>query len=212
MVRKECFQKIAFFPLDMPYACDWYLWCVFALQYNVAYFSEPMVGFRVHQDSLTTSFNRDEAPICIVDELKVLCRVCHQAELAGAYSLRDACHESIASHAARALRSGLKEGSKTGLSQAGFEELLRQGVEDPKEEEDLRARVYTALGDEQCRRGEYRQAERSYRLGLGLRPWRLKTWIKYFLVRTGSIGVGIRRLLSAKAEDRETPEREADTI
>jgi glycosyltransferase involved in cell wall biosynthesis len=30
MVRKECYE-IELFPLDMPYAGDWYLWCLFAL-------------------------------------------------------------------------------------------------------------------------------------------------------------------------------------
>ncbi len=48
MVRRECYEKVSFFPLDMPWCGDWYLWCVFALHYDVAYFAEPMVCYRKH--------------------------------------------------------------------------------------------------------------------------------------------------------------------
>src|SRR5688572_8994109 len=42
LVRRECYEQLGGFPLDMPWAGDWYLWCLFALYYDVAYFAEAM--------------------------------------------------------------------------------------------------------------------------------------------------------------------------
>lgn len=195
MVRKECFDKVGLFPLDMPYACDWYLWCVLALNYQVAYLPEPMVFVRIHEESLTTAFNREGNPICTLDELNFLWRIARQAELAGVISHRHAFNTSIASRAARALKSGPAGGPRPGLSEADFELLLQRNMKDSKDEEDIRARVHMAVGDEQFWDGEYRKAAQAYWLALRLRPWWLRIWTKYLLLRTGGVGVWIRRFL-----------------
>ncbi len=195
MVRKECYDKVTLFPLDMPHACDWYLWCVLALHYQVAYLSEPMVCFRLHEESLATLLSREDARIFVADELRVLWRVGRQAELAGVPSLRGACKASIASRAAQALKSGLVGGTRPGLSEADFEAILRHHVGDLREEEEIRALVHIGLGDEQYWDGEYSKAARSYWLGLRLRPWWLKSWAKYLLVRMGGVGIAMRQLL-----------------
>src|SRR5262249_48829682 len=75
LVRKECYDKIATIPLDLPFASDWYMWCVIAMYYDVAYFAEPMVYFREHEASLTSSFTRGVDPVGIRDEVNVLFRV-----------------------------------------------------------------------------------------------------------------------------------------
>jgi hypothetical protein len=194
MVRRECYDRVGLFPLDMPHAGDWYLWCLLALQHRVAYFSEPMVSCRVHDQSLTSLLNRGDTAVCVVDELNVLWRVRHQAELAGISSLHGACNRSIAYRAARALDCGPTGGERPGLSVADFEAILQSHVTDATDEEDIRALIYTGLGDEQYWQGEYRKAARSYQLGLKLRPWRLKTWAKYMLMGTGAFGTSVRRL------------------
>jgi glycosyltransferase involved in cell wall biosynthesis len=56
LVRKECYERVGVFPLDLPFAGDWYLWCAFALHYDVAYFAEPMVNYREHTESMTGQF------------------------------------------------------------------------------------------------------------------------------------------------------------
>jgi glycosyltransferase involved in cell wall biosynthesis len=195
MVRRECYDKVGLFPLDMPHAGDWYLWCVLALHGRVAYFSEPMVLCRVHDQSLTNALNREEAAICLIDELNVLWRVRQQAELAGIFSLRSTCNQSLGRRAARALHSGPAGGEYPGLSRTDFEAILKSHVTDANDEEDIRALVYTSLGDEQYWHGEYREAARSYWLGLKLRPRRLKTWTKYALLGTGGFGFFIRRFV-----------------
>jgi glycosyltransferase involved in cell wall biosynthesis len=199
MARKECYDNIGLFPVDLPFACDWYLWCVFALHYHVAYFAEPMVCCRIHEESLTTSFYRGSAPVCIVDELNVIWRVARRAELSALPRFKSACHASLAKRTARALNTGNTRDARPGLNEAEFETLLRKNVSSPADQVDIRARIYEAVGDEHYWAGKYRDATISYRLGIQLRPWQLKTWAKYVLLRMGNIGIGIRQLFSSIA-------------
>ena len=39
MVRKACYEMVGVFAPDMPFAWVWYLWCLLALHYDVAYFA-----------------------------------------------------------------------------------------------------------------------------------------------------------------------------
>jgi glycosyltransferase involved in cell wall biosynthesis len=195
MVRKECYEKLGLFSLEMPYANDWYLWCVLALHYKVAYKPEPMVFVRIHAESLTTAFNQSGSPICIVDELNVLWRVARQAELEGVILDRRAFNTCIAGRAARALKSGPAGDTRPGLSKDEFEVLLRRYVRDSKDEEDIRARVCLALGDEHFWDADYSKAAQTYWLGLKLRPWWIRSWAKYLLLRTGSLGLYVRRFI-----------------
>jgi glycosyltransferase involved in cell wall biosynthesis len=197
MVRKDCYDRNGLFPLDLPYACDWYVWCSLAIRHPVAYISDAMACWRIHEESLSTSFLREDAPVRIVDELTVLSRVAHEAELAGLSSLRPHCNASIANRAVRELRSCAARGSKSSLSMAEFEAIFRRIAKDPQDEADIRARVHIALGDEQYWCGEHIEATKSYLLGLKLRPWSLKSWVKYLLLRMGSGGDGLRRLSSS---------------
>lgn len=193
IVRKDCYENVGLFPLDMPHASDWYMWCILALHNRVAYLSEPMVSYRVHEQSLTTFLHRENAAVCLSDEFNVLWRVRAQAELVDAPPLRGACNASIARRAARALHSAASGGAWPGLSSADFETMLQRHVTDPKDKQDIRARVYASLGDEQFWGGEHSQAAKSYWLGLRLRPWSLKSWTKYILLGTGGFGIWARR-------------------
>lgn len=195
MVRKECYDKVGLFSLEMPYANDWYLWCMLALYYKVAYMPDPMVFLRIHAESLTTAFNQTGAPVCIVDELNVLWRVARQAELESVIFHRHAFNACIASRAAQALKSGPAGGTRPGLSGEEFEALLRRYARDSNDEEDIRARIYFALGDEHFWDAKYSKAAQTYWLGLKLRPWWIRSWVKYLLLRTGGLGLYVRRFI-----------------
>ena len=197
MTRKVCYEQRGLFALDLPHANDWYMWCTLALHYDVAYFAESMACCRVHGESLTAAFNRTDDHVCIADEINVLCSVARQAELAGLPSLRKACNASIASHAVQAMKSSqVGDGTKPGLSESDLDGLLQQETRDVKDEEDLRARLSVAIGDAAFWSGDRMRAIRSYSEVLRLRPWWLKSWAKYLLLRSGSVGVGTRRLLT----------------
>jgi len=195
MARKECYDKYGLFSLEMPHANDWYLWCVLALHYQVAYLSEPMLFVRIHEESLTSEFNQGGNPICSIDELNALWRVARLAEVGGVISDRRAFNSAIATLAAWALKYGPPGGKRPGLAEADFEVLLRSHVRDSKDEEDFRARLFMAIGDEEFWHGHSKEAANSYWQGLRLRPWWWRTWIKYLLLRTGGVGISVRRFL-----------------
>lgn len=202
LVRKECYEKFGLFSFEMPHANDWYLWCLLSLHYQVAYLSEPMVYVRVHEESLTSTFNQGGSPLCVIDELSVLWRVARLAEIAGVISHRRAFNESIATMAARSLTYGARGRSMPGLSKADFEALLRQHVKDSRDEKDIRARVHRVVGDEEFWHGQHKKAEQAYWRALKVRPWWISTWAKYLLLRTGGVGLYIRRFILDLRESR----------
>jgi glycosyltransferase involved in cell wall biosynthesis len=202
MVRKECYEEFGMFSLEMPHANDWYLWCVLALHYQVAYLSEPLVFVRMHEESLTSAFNQGGNPLCVIDELTVLWRVARLAELAGVISHRSDFNASIALMGGRALTYGPRGSARPGLKESDFEALLRQHVKDSKDEQDIRARVHMVVGDEEFWHGQNKKAAQAYWLALKLRPWWMAAWAKYLLLRTGGLGLYIRRFILDTRESR----------
>jgi glycosyltransferase involved in cell wall biosynthesis len=192
-VRKECYPKAGPYQPELPFAADWYICCLIAMNYDVAYLSEPMVRCRFHEDSLTSSYSRDYARICIGDELSVLRRLGHEAELSGSPSLRYACEAALIRRAVRLLGAGLKN-EKPGMSRADFEAILEERITNSEDEDEIRASVYTDLADEQFWEAEYGPAAQFYRLALSARPGRVKTLGKYLLLRTGVVGICVRQI------------------
>jgi hypothetical protein len=289
MMRKSSVEKVGLYPIDIPFACDWYLWCMLAMHDEVAYLAEPMVCCRFHEQSLTTQYSQDHTRICISDELTVLWRVGQQAGLEGNVVIRGACNAAFVLRAYHLLMAGLQNLSP-GMTADQFEEILQKrmqasqatakirtavysslalrvrdllykdslfirnsgelsvlwsllhqadlaGVQElrvaceavflrrsvslltaglhgeapslnPNElqeifrsqshnlesTKEIRATVYSNLGDQLYSHGEYANAAQSYWFGLKARPWRPKTWTKYLLMRTGGIGIRIRQL------------------
>jgi hypothetical protein len=196
MVRKECYDKAFPFSPDFPYACDWYLWNTLALHHRVAYFAEPMLYWRTHDDSLTSQFSRDGGRVFPVDDVGVLWRTGRDAERAGLPGLLELCKRSIAHRAAGMLiAEGRHQG--TGISEAGLERILRDQVQDEAAERDLLARVCTDVGDEQYRVHKHREAAASYRRALRLGRRTARLWIKYVLLKMGAAGTVVRKLAAA---------------
>ena len=79
MVRKASYDRMGMFPLDLPYAGDWYQWCRHAFYGSVAYLAEPMVCYRLHELNMTKDFLQRPAAL-ISDELAVRWRVRRTAE------------------------------------------------------------------------------------------------------------------------------------
>jgi len=63
MVRKRCYDSVSVFPLDLPHTGDWFLWCLFALHYDVAYLAEPMVYYRTHGENMSHVLRRIDGNI-----------------------------------------------------------------------------------------------------------------------------------------------------
>jgi hypothetical protein len=194
MVRKECHRRVNMYALDLPFACDWYLWCTLSLYYDVAYCSEPMACVRVHEESMTSSFSREGARPCIVDELTILWRVAQQAEVAGFPGLRGACEAALVERAVRALEAETSTGTSARLSDDELATILQSLIKTPDDAKEIQARVYVSLADRQYWDGRFAKAAQSYQHALSLRSWRMKTWAKYLLLRMGGAGLRIRQL------------------
>lgn len=205
MVRKECYERFGMFSLEMPHSNDWYLWFLLSLHYQVGYVAEPMIYVRTHQASLTSSFNQGGNPLCVIDELTVLWRAARLAEDAGLVSDRRVFNETIATMAGEGLTYGPHWSAtrmRPGLKEADLDALVRRYAKDTKDEEDVRARVYKVVGDEEFWHSQYQKAAQAYWVTLKLRPWWVRTWVKYVLLRTGSPGLYIRRFVGGLRESR----------
>lgn len=194
MARRECYEKLGLFSTDLLHACDWYQWCIFALYYDVGYFAEPMVYCRVHEQSLTAAFRREDAHVLIGDNLAVVWRTARQAEMTGLPALRIVCEAALLRGVVKIMNAAREQGPGPGLDDDDLEAVMLSRIPDPDEVKSILARAFTMLGDQQYWRGEYGQAGQSYRLGLRVRPWRLKSWAKYLLLKTGVVGIWLRQL------------------
>ena len=69
MVRKSCYETLGGFPLNLPWNGDWYLWCLFALHFDVAYIAEPMVCYREHDLNISHSLLAQSSSSCAAADL-----------------------------------------------------------------------------------------------------------------------------------------------
>src|SRR5260370_16599113 len=152
---------------------------------------------------LTIEFNRGGNPSCTIDELNVLWRFARLAELAGVISDRRAFNTAIAILAARALRYGQPGGVKRpGLTESDIDAIARNHVKDSQDEQDFRACLHMATGDEEFGHGQYKKSAQPYWLAVKLRPSCMRGWVKYLLLRTGGVGLYIRRSILDLRESR----------
>lgn len=197
MVRKACYDRFGLFRLDLPHACDWYLWCLLALNYDVAYLAEPMVRWRVHGESLTSALSRETGRICLGDEFAVLSKIGQDAERAGLPSLRAASRSALVHRAMDALGLVADDASAARLTATDLKELFDDRVQGFRERGRLLAQVCAAIAVEADRKywkRDYRQAAELYKLAMQVDRWSLRTRAKYLLLKMSSLGHSVRRL------------------
>ncbi len=187
LARKECYDKITNFPQAIPHAGDWYVWCSFAFNYDVAYCAEPMISFRVHDASLTSVFNREDSLAGVGDEVNMLLRIDSQLEDRGTGSLRSVWRDAIAR---RLNRLSLTRPVGQPLAAKDAASMLFDRIKNPKHARDILARMHVLLGDDRYSAGDRADARQSYRRALQISPdW--KTWTKYLFLFTGVVGTHI---------------------
>ncbi len=211
MVRKECYEKVSLFPLDMPHQGDMYLWCKWALRYDVAYFAEPMVNYRLHYDSQMAGMKRESPEVMVRDELEVLWPTKWEAEALGYRRLADLCDSFIAAKYVQYIASGLYADKRICcvMTPAECEDSIRRFARNARERKRVRARVYAGVGDEHYWHRDGQRALDFYTRALREDPWMPKIWLKRVLLLSGGIGAGLRectfalrRLLKAQRSDR----------
>src|SRR5947207_4985437 len=101
LVRRECYDRLGLFPLNAQWAGanldfgwngDWYLWCIFALYFDVAYFADPMVCYREHDLAMTNYFTQKEnVQKCLAADIGMLWLVRQKAQQAGLVTVANEC-------------------------------------------------------------------------------------------------------------------------
>lgn len=106
MVRKTCYENLGAFPVNLPWNGDWYLWCLFALFYDVAYVAEPMVCYREHDMNISHALLEESADRCLAADLAMPWIIKPIAERLGYSWLADECVRSAVSEYLRRFDSG----------------------------------------------------------------------------------------------------------
>jgi glycosyltransferase involved in cell wall biosynthesis len=145
--RREVLAQIGFFPANLSFADDWYVWCMLAMNFGAAYFAEPLVYYRVHENSLTNQQGREYARMCAGDELSMLWMLRGQAESKRDRQFSDACRDAMVARAADHLRAGLM-GTGRCMSATQFEAILVERIPQAFDRRDIRKRVYQRVADQ----------------------------------------------------------------
>lgn len=198
LVRRECYEKLSLFELDMPWCGDWYLWCLFALHYDVAYVADKLVCYREHHDlSMTTKLTTEKLDICAAEEISVPWRIRERALQAGLDDVARDCLMPIARTYARTIASERYRPASTYMNFDAFEaSVSRHGLSDGDRTQ-LRTYLWLYMGNEfywqqdAARAKEY--YEKAYRSDVTLIRARLKTW----LLAAGRPGTAVRRTILA---------------
>lgn len=195
LVRRECYERFGAFPLDMPWAGDWFLWCLFALYYDVGYFAEPMVCYRDHVLSMTSQLAQGQAEACCQEEIAIPWRIKSKADEASFWRESRACLRGVAEIYARNLACKRFGRSQPVMDLSQFEASLCENTADTRERRFVRVWVYAGMGNEYYWQSEIALAKRFYQKGLRMNPLRAELLAKRLLLALGGSGDTIRELI-----------------
>jgi len=195
MARRECYDRISLFPLNMPWAGDWYLWCVFALHFDVGYFAEPMVCYREHNLSMTNSLAQKSAAACCEEDVAVIWSIKNKADEATFRNASKECLDAVVQFYARNIASKRYGMSRPSLTLEEFEESLSRYCVIETDKARVRARVYAEVGNEYYWQGESALAKGFYESALKKNPWMLSTYVKRLLLSLGKRGDYLREAI-----------------
>ena len=192
MARKECYEKISLFPLDMPHQGDIYLWSLFALRHDVGYFSDPMVYYRRHNAGMEVTLKRKDPGILFSDNLAVLWRTKREAKNAGWDAVASKCIDRVTDFYRHRLEAKSFDPSTFGITLDDFESSLRSNASSPEEVRKIRSKVYAGLGDAYYGRKRFDEALHFYKQAMSDSRRMPKVFAKYWLLRFGALGIRLR--------------------
>jgi hypothetical protein len=202
MARRECYESISAFPLDIKWAdkriemvwCgDWYLWCVFALQFDVAYFSDSMVCYREHELGMTSVLTqRDCIDACAASDMALPWLIRQKAEEKGLVRVSNYCLHAIAREYARQGAGKQYRSSVSRISVAQFEQSLCESTKSEAERRWIRARFFTGVGDGDMLRGDAKSAKKAYLAALRNDVFSAELRAKLLLLPFGKVGRRLR--------------------
>jgi glycosyltransferase involved in cell wall biosynthesis len=184
LAKRSCYERANYFPLDLPYAGDWYLWCHFALHAPVVYIAEPLVKYRYHEQNMTKYF-KDRLPLLRRDEIEVYWRVLRLAEAQGSGSIARCAHQALAEYYARQLQHAQP------MLVEEVAESVRRNAGVRRNADAMLAGVFAAAGDLAYAAEDQTGARRMYRRSLS-HGGRLNPAAKLALLQCGRLGRWIR--------------------
>jgi glycosyltransferase involved in cell wall biosynthesis len=197
MVRRDCYEKVSMFPLDMPHQGDVYLWFRWALEYDVGYLSEPMVNYRSHEGNMMKYFLGQAAEAAFTDEVNVLWRIKQKAEEKGYVVLARQIECSLASKYAHAAAFAIygKKCSPWPMNLADCEAALYGNARNISEIRRLRAIFYAVVADKHWHYGTARDARQGYLQALQ-ENWQMpRVWLKLLFASMGRrTGTSLRNI------------------
>jgi glycosyltransferase involved in cell wall biosynthesis len=195
MVRRECYEKITIFPVNMPWAGDWYLWLVFALHFDVGYLAEPMVCYRGHEMSMTTKLTREKLDSCADEDISIPWLIREQVIELGYFELAKECLPGIAHTYTRILASKLYSTSSWHMNFEKFERQLMEKINDESVRSWIRANVFAGVGSECYWKNDLGNAYKFYRKAISINRWMFSIWVKLLLLSLGKCGGHVRKLI-----------------
>jgi hypothetical protein len=195
LARRSAYERAGSFPLDLPFAGDWYMWAAFAHQGDVIFMAEPMVKYRLHALNMTKSF-LDRAAALVRDEIEVLWRMKALADATGDTQLVEHAVDTIAQKYALHVGRLAAEGWTYGMTGEAFEQSLQSHETTLRQRARIRYQTYAALGDGHFDAGRRTHARRAYVQSLFADPLNAKTIVKLALLGAGAGGARLRRALS----------------
>ena len=194
MVRRECYDKVGLFPLDMPWGGDWYLWCAFALHFDVAYLAEPLVCYRRHNSSMTNVLMHGNIDACYSDDIKIPWIIKEMVDKSGYARLARECLRAIANEYAHSMMGKHYKAadSYSLMAPEQFEHSLSRNTPSLKERSWVRARVYSRMADRYYSQCDFALARQFYYRGLREDFRMPKVWAKWLLLSCGRVGIEVR--------------------
>jgi hypothetical protein len=183
MVRRDCYDRLGAFPLDLPYAGDWYLWCLFAIHYDIAYFQEAMVNYRHHDLSMTTHLTGERFVVRFKDGLAVLWRIRQKALEIGRKDVAKLCISRIAYQYGHNIMGRVSEGSTYRMNHDLVRESISENTKSAQEIRQIWAETWQIVGDCNFRARNFDEARKAFRLAQKYNKSDLKSWAKLLLVR-----------------------------
>jgi glycosyltransferase involved in cell wall biosynthesis len=196
LARRECYDKLGRFPLNLPFAGDWYLWALFALYYDVAYFAEPMVAYRQHELSMTTALNQKSPKQCCEEDVAVPWAIKAKIDEAKFEHLKRVCMNAIAEIYSRNITKRRYGMSGPSLTLEEFELSLCNQTSTESERTYIRAKTYALMGNEYFWEDKLQAAWEYYLKGLKLNPSMLPIYLKLLLLSLGKPGAMLRKKIS----------------
>ncbi|HEX7287872.1 MAG TPA: glycosyltransferase [Candidatus Angelobacter sp.] len=195
MARKECYEKVSYFPEDMPYGGDWYLWCIYALHYDVAFFAEPMVNYRVHDLAMSTVLSKSDMRKIFHDIIELPTRMRREGDRIGDARIVARCRETVIRQFGECLSSKEIRDRKSRITLNEFEEALSRFTSSREEQQEIRRRVFCLAADRLCWQQDLHESAAMYRRALAIKPFTPEVWLKLALLKSGTLGARVRQRL-----------------